>query len=129
MKDTLNKYSHDLVTLEGKTVTVEYSLPPLRDYPAYADAANGEEPLLLELLCKEEAGWADQFTQESIYEMLDVVGELMDPKLAAWQTRLAARKRKLEGFMEEVGPTLSFGTVLPPISPLKPDGASTKLPT
>ena len=125
MKDTLNLYPFTLQTWDGESTDVGYSLPPLREIPHYVDNL-ASEAKLLEFICKEEEGWSDQFTDESIYALLDEVGEQMDPRVTAWIDRQAAKLEKINAAREKLGLPTSTGTASLLISQSKPDGPSQK---
>jgi hypothetical protein len=125
MNDTLNQYEATLQSLEGKPVSVEYRLPSLRKIPEYLDLSQ-DDSKLLEFLCNKPEGFADGFTDDSIYEALDKVGEQMDPRIAAWIKRQAAKLRRLRGEREELGLLPKSGTGSLPTSSSKPDGGSPK---
>jgi len=94
MNHSKNEYSATLETIGGETVEVTYQLPVLRALADYVDWEQ-TEPLLAEKLTGNDEGWADQFTDQSLYAFADQVREQMSPRVAAWMERQAAKIAKL----------------------------------
>jgi hypothetical protein len=128
MKDTLNKYAFTLETLDGEAVAIEYSLPTLRKIPEYIDNG-GDDAALLEYICKKEEGWADQFTDDSVYKLLDQVGEQMNPRKAAWLKRQAAKIAQITKDKAQLGLKANGSTGSASKLPLPPVGNQGGSPT
>jgi len=94
MNHAKNQYTATLETLTGETVEVTYHLPALRALADYVDWEQ-DEPVLAEKLTGNDEGWADQFTDVSLYAFADQVRDEMSPRVAAWMERQAAKIAKL----------------------------------
>lgn len=109
MNDTLNSYQFTLTTWGGESVSVDYRLPPLSALPEYLEK-EADDSAMLEYLCGKEKGFADRFTDESIYQLLDKVGEQMDPRKAAWISRQAAKIKRVKENQAKLGLMPKSGT-------------------
>lgn len=104
MNDTLNKYSYSLVTWDGESVESSYRLPTLRRLPEYLDLVGvGKEAECAAFILEEKIDKLEQFTDDSIYALLDKVAEQMDPRVAAWINRQAAKIRKINETAKVLG--------------------------
>jgi len=119
MNDTQNDYKFSLTTWEGVEEEHSYKLPPLRNIEEYMKLS-GNFPAQVAYLVGEELEWADRFTDDSIYALLDKVGEQMDPRIAAWAKRIAAINQKLNSIRDaaESSHLDSTGTESAPTSSL-----------
>lgn len=117
MNDALNSYDFELTTHKGELVAITYQLPPLSKLPHYIDASVLDSKLV-EFICEQEEGWSDQFTDESIYALVDKVSDQMDPRTAAWLKRQAAKIEKLKAAKSASGlmPTTGTGSLPTPSS-------------
>lgn len=109
MNDTLNKYAATLTTWEGESEEILYRLPPLRELPDYMDKLH-DESKLMGFISGKEPGYFDKFTDDSIYAALDKVGEQMDPRIAAWIKRQAAKLDRIRRQKQELGVPPNGGT-------------------
>lgn len=125
MIDTLNTYTFELTKWSGEAVTITYSLPPLRGIPEYLDKLT-DESALLEFICKQEQGFADEFTDDSIFALLDKVAEQMDPRQAAWISRQVAKIERVKSVRGSLGLQTNTGTASLPTSLSPPVGDSKK---
>lgn len=85
-----NDYSLMMTRHDGSTEEVKFRLPSLRDLEAYMTATSNDV-VTAEMLAGKEPGWADQWTDASVYALCGAAEELMRPRIAAWMDRQAAK--------------------------------------
>jgi hypothetical protein len=111
LQDAANKYAYTLETWDGEKETGFYRLPSLRGMGEYL-AYQQDDSTLLAWLCgfkdkdgKLDVDRTDKFTDDSIFALLEEVKELMDPRLAAWISRQAAKNDRIRALNESVQAT------------------------
>lgn len=89
-----NTYPITLRRADGSAEALTYRLPSLRQMGRYLTLL-ADTPSLAEWLCGQPEGWADQWTDDSLYALADAVEEQMRPRVAAYLERQAAQAERM----------------------------------